>query len=408
MRRRLLASMLGIALLCVLVLGVPLALLARHQVWTSARDRIREQAAAVATGIEDQLDAGRSPDLQHFKSLMPDRRIIVQPPTGPEVAEGATIHGALLHATVIASDSKVTVQAATGPTVTRARQVTVIVIGLSLLAAVMAIGLALWLARRVGQPIAQLVERADALGQGAFTAASLESGVPEIDHVSEVLERSARRVGTLVELQRNFASDAAHQLRTPLTSIGLHLDEISRIGSRAARTEAEDALAQVERLNSVIGSLLARARGDSEQPVLVDLAELVEEGSAPWERVLATLDRTLLLDVSAHEDVHVLARRTHVLSVLTSLLDNAVAHGQGAVTVTVRRIDTVAELRVRDEGTGVAPEIAPHIFERQVSGNRGTGIGLALAHALAAAEGGTLAVSHTTPAEFVLTLPTTD
>jgi signal transduction histidine kinase len=398
--------MLGIAVLCVLVLGVPLALLARHQVWTSARDRIGEQAAAVATGIEDQLDAGRSPDLQHFKSLMPDRRIIVQPPTGPAAAEGATIHGALLQATVIASDSKVTVQAATGPTVTRARQVTVIVVGLSLLAAVMAIGLALWLARRVGRPIAQLVERADALGEGAFTAASLESGVPEIDHVSAVLERSARRVGTLVELQRNFASDAAHQLRTPLTSIGLHLDEISRIGSRAARTEAEDALAQVERLNSVISSLLARARGDSEQPVLVDLAELVDEGSAPWQRVLATLDRTLALDVATR--VHVLARRTHVLSVLASLLDNAVAHGQGAVTVVVRRVGSVAELRVRDEGPGVAPEIAPHIFERQVSGNRGTGIGLALAHALAAAEGGALDVSVSTPAEFVLTLPTTD
>ena len=406
MRRRLLAGMLGIALLCVLVLGVPLALLARHQVWTSARDRIGEQAAAVATGIEDQLDAGRSPDLQHFGSLMPNRRIIVRPPTGPEVVEGATISGPLLQATVIASDSKVTVQASTGPTVSRARQVTLVVIGLSLLAALMAISLALWLARRVGRPIAQLVERADALGEGAFTAAPLASGVPEIDHVSEVLERSARRVGTLVELQRNFASDAAHQLRTPLTSIGLHLDEISRIGSRAARTEADDALAQVERLNSVISSLLARARGDSEQPVLVDLAALVDEGTAPWQRVLATLDRTLTLDVAS--GVHVLARRTHVLSVLASLLDNAVAHGQGEVTVVVRRVGTLAELRVRDEGPGVAPEIAPHIFERQVSSNRGTGIGLALAHALAASEGGTLDVSGSAPAEFVLALPTTD
>src|SRR4051795_4038349 len=123
--------MLGIAVVCVLVLGVPLALLARHQVWTSARDRIREQAAAVATGIEDQLDANRTVDLQHFQSLMPDRRIVVKPPDGATVVAGVHIDGPRLQATVIASDSTVTVQAAQGPTVTRARQVTVIVVGLS-------------------------------------------------------------------------------------------------------------------------------------------------------------------------------------------------------------------------------------------------------------------------------------
>jgi signal transduction histidine kinase len=402
-RRRLLAAMLGIAIACVLVLGVPLALLARHQVWTSARDRIREQAAAVATGIEDQLDANRTVDLQHFKSLMPDRRIVVRPPDGAVVVAGVHIDGPRLQATVIASDSTVTVQAAQGPTVTRARQVTLIVVGLSLLAAVMAIGLALWLARRVGRPIAELVERADALGHGTFMATPMASGVPEVDHVSEVLERSARRVGTVMDLQREFASDAAHQLRTPLTSIGLHLEELSRIGNDDARTEADDALAQVERLDTVITSLLARARGDSEEPALVDLGKLVSDGSVPWQRVLARRDRKLVLD--AQPRVRVLARRAHLHSVMASLLDNAVTHGAGDVVVTVTRVGATAELRVRDGGTGVPPELAAHIFDRRVSGSRGTGIGLALAHALAAAESGSLELSGQSPAEFTLSVP---
>src|SRR3954470_3029008 len=134
--------MLGIALVCVLVLGIPLALLARHEVFQSARDRIREQAAAVATGIEDQLDAGRSVDLRHFQDLMPNRRIIVEPPSGPRVVAGSRLSGKLLQATVIASDSKVTVQASQGPTVSRARQVTLVVAGLGLLAALAAVGLA--------------------------------------------------------------------------------------------------------------------------------------------------------------------------------------------------------------------------------------------------------------------------
>jgi signal transduction histidine kinase len=395
--------MLGIALVFVVMLGLPLALLARHQVWTSARDRIRDQAAAVATGIEDQLDAGHPLDLQHFRSLMPDRRIIVNPPHGPTAVVGVHLTGKLLQATVVASDARVSVQAAQGPTITRAREVTLVVVGLSLLAAIVAILLALWLARRLGRPIAQLVARADALGHGAFTAAPLASGVPEIDHVSEVLERSARRVGTYVELQRQFASDAAHQLRTPLTSIGLHLDEISTVGGDDVRTEADDALAQVERLNGVITSLLARARGDAEDPVAVDLGELAVEGSAPWQRVLATHDRRLVVDAS--RDVRVVARRTHLLSVMTSLLDNAAAHGRGDVTISVRRNGNSAELRVRDEGVGVPPELAPTIFDRRVSGNRGTGIGLALAHSLAAAESGTLELDPDSPSEFALTLP---
>ena len=403
MRRRLLASMLGIALVCVLVLGIPLALLARHEVWQSARDRVRDQAAAVATGIEDQLDVGRAVDLRHFQDLMPERRIVVHPPHGAIVVAGARLRGKLLQATVIASDSRVTVQASEGPTVSRARQVTLVVVGLGLLTAFAAVGLALWLARRVGRPIAELVARADALGEGEFTATPLASGVPEIDHVSEVLERSSRRVGTLVELQREFASDAAHQLRTPLTSIGLHLDEIAQIGGTDAKAEADDALAQVDRLNTVITSLLARARGDSEDPAPVDLADLIVDGSAPWQRVLATEGRRLVLDATS--GVRVLVRRAHVLSVLASLLDNAVSHGAGDVRVVLRRRGDIAELRVSDAGPGVAADLAPHIFDRRVSGDRGTGIGLALARSLAAAEGGTLALSARTNAEFTLTLP---
>ena len=405
MRRRLLASTLGIALVCVAVLGVPLVLLARHQVWTSARDRVREQAASVATGLEDRLDVGQPVQLEHFLSLMPQRRIIVHPAHGATVVAGAALAGPVLQATVDVSDSRVTVQAAQAPTVTRAREVTLVVIGLAVLATAAAVTLALWQARRVGQPIAELVTRADALGRGAFTAPPLASGVPEIDHVSEVLERSARQVGMFVELQREFASDAAHQLRTPLTSIGLHLDEISSLGSEDVRAEAEEALAQVERLNTVISSLLARARGDSADPTVVDLGQLIHDGTPPWARVLARRDRQLVIDVIP--GARVLARRPHVLSVMGSLLDNAVMHGSGTVTIAVRRNNAVADMIVRDEGPGVPPELAPHIFDRQVSGNRGTGIGLALAHALAASESGTLRLSTRSSAEFVFSLPVT-
>ena len=245
MRRRLLASTLLIVLVCVVVLGVPLAVLARHQVWTSARDRVREQAAGVATGIEDQLDAGRAIDLHRFAALMPDRRIVVQQADGRTTAAGPTISGGLVRETVAGGDDTVTVETSQSSTVQKARTVTLLVVGLALLAVLAAIVLALWLSRRMTRPIADLADRADALGRADFAGTPLDSGVPEIDRVSHVLERSARQIGTLVGLQRDFASDAAHQLRTPLTSIGLHLEEIGRVAEPDIADEAEVALAQV-------------------------------------------------------------------------------------------------------------------------------------------------------------------
>ncbi|MGE5759041.1 MAG: sensor histidine kinase, partial [Gemmatimonadota bacterium] len=384
MRRRLVGTMLAIAMVCVVMLGVPLAVLARREVWTSARDRLREQTAGVAIGLENRLEAHQPINLHRYLALMPGRRIVVGPAGGPWLVAGPRLSGSVLHATVAAADDTITVQASEHEAFARAREVTLVVAALAALAMLAAVGLAVWQARRLGQPIAGLVARADALGQGKFAAAPLNSGVPEIDRISQVLERSARKIGALVQLQREFAADAAHQLRTPLTSIGLHLDEISSIGDEPVQAEAEQALARVDRLNAVITALLARARGDTIEPTIVDLTEVVTDASDAWERILAHQGRRLVVDVAGGATVF--ARRDHLHGVLTSLLDNAVSHGEGTVTVSVDRDGASVQLRVRDEGPGVPAEIEAHIFERRVSGNRGTGIGLALAHALTAAE----------------------
>jgi len=406
-KSRLLASMLAIAFVCVAILGVPLAILARHQVWTSARERVREQAASVAAGMEDRLDAGKPIDLRGYLRLMPDRRIVVTPALGPAVTAGPTLAGRpVISATVVVADNSITVAAPRAPTIARGREVTAVVIGLALLSTAAAVGLALVQARWLTRPIADLVTRADMLGRGAFTAEPLATGTPEIDRISHVLERSARQIGTLLDLQRDFASDAAHQLRTPLTSIGLHLDELSRIGDGPVREEAEDALTQVGRLDDVITSLLARARGDSAEPDVVDLGALAKDGSAAWERVLARHDRRLRCELAP--GVHVLARREHLLGVLASLLDNALAHGDGDVRLSVMQVEDTAVLRVSDDGPGIPADLVSTVFNRRVSGSHGTGIGLALARSLAAAESGSLTISSSRPAEFLLALPAVD
>ena len=387
MRRRLLRSTLTIALLSVITLGGPLMLLARHQVWSAARETLHQQAASVAAGLEDRLDASQPLDLRRYAGVLSGRRLVVTGPEGAPISTGPELPGPLLQATVEVADTTITVQAEQGPTVTRAREVTLLVAALSLLAVATAVGLALWQARRLTAPLRHLVHRADALGRGDFTPAPLVSGISEIDRISRVLERSARQLSTTIAVQRDFASDAAHQLRTPLTGIGLRLEELTRIGDAAVRQEADDALAQVERLDRVISALLARARGDAAEPTRIDLTELLEHEAAPWTRALAAQHRTLALELQP--GLSVWARYDHLAAVVNAVLENALQHGAGRVTLTSRSGEELA-IEITDEGAGVPAELALRVFDRRFSASRGTGIGLALARSLALAEGGHL------------------
>ena len=99
------------------------------------------------------------------------------------------------------------------------------------------------------------------------------------------------------------------------------------------------------------------------------------------------------------------------------LLDNALRHGAGTVTLTARSGETggsgrlvgaqgdTVVIEVADTGGGVPAELAAHIFERGVSGSGSTGLGLALARALIEADGGRLELSTARPPTFTVFLP---
>ncbi|MCW2544892.1 MAG: histidine kinase [Frankiales bacterium] len=396
-----LRSTLAIALVAVVTLGVPLLVLARHEVWRSAHDSLAQQSASTAAGLEDALDAGVPVDLSRYARAAKNRRIVVVSASGERREAGPALSGPVLEASVRESGSTVSVLAERGPVARRAREVTLLVVGLALLGVATAVGLALRQARRLTRPLSQLLEHADALGRGEFGARAPESGIPEIDGVLQVLERSAERLGTMIAMQRDFASDAAHQLRTPLTGIGLRLDELTRIGDGAVRQEAEDALAQVERLDRVISALLARARGDAAAPTRLDLAVVLGHEAKGWSRTLAEHGRSLQVQVGAGSVVQ--ARREYVAGIISCLLDNALRHGAGRVSLSCEGDGAAVRVSISDEGPGVPRELAAQVFERRVSGGDGTGIGLALARSLAAAEGGELVLADR--ARFVLTLP---
>jgi signal transduction histidine kinase len=268
---------------------------------------------------------------------------------------------------------------------------------------------AVWLAARVvaarlNRPLEELAVTARALGEGDFSARVARSGIPEIDAVVAALNSTATRIDDLVTRERAFSADASHQLRTPLTALRLELEVAREDPGRDPGRAMDAAIAETDRLERTIEDLLALARDSPRGGEPLDLIALLDELSRGWRPRLAAYGRTLRVDPdpTAPDSASSGAAVRQILSVL---VDNAVTHGAGTVAVTIRDAGTALAVDVTDQGPGITGP-STELFARRAPSADGHGIGLALARALAEAEGGRLGLSRASPPVFTLLLPT--
>jgi signal transduction histidine kinase len=243
--------------------------------------------------------------------------------------------------------------------------------------------LAWWQTSRLVGPIVGLTGLAVRLGEGDFAARVEPAGVPEIDGAGQALNRTAERLGELLGRERAFTADVSHQLNTPLTSLRLSLESALMTPGGDDRAAIEEALAQLERLQATVSTLLAMARDAA--PVAGPPADVIAVCAEVADRFRASLPagRQLRLDVPATE------LRTRVPAdvlreIVAVLVENGCRHGAGTVTVAVRVVGRGVVVEVSDEGAGVRGDPA-RVFERHQPDAAGHGIGLALARSLAEA-----------------------
>jgi signal transduction histidine kinase len=275
----------------------------------------------------------------------------------------------------------------------RAHRAWLALAGLALAVVALATGAAVLLARRLAGPLERLAGAARRLGDGDFGARAPRAGVREVDEVGAALDLTAQRLDDLVTRERAFSADASHQLRTPLAALRLELEALALRAE--APPELEAALAQVDRLQNTIDTLLAVGRDAQPGTATADLRTLLDAAERRWRGPLAADGRPLHVRVDAADPVARAAPRV-VDEILDVLLTNAHHHGSGPVTATLRDTGGWLALEVADEGPGfaIAPEEA---FARRSSSNGGHGIGLALARSLAHAEGGRVDVVDAGP-----------
>jgi signal transduction histidine kinase len=293
--------------------------------------------------------------------------------------------------------------------VSSARDPGILILGVPLLfvtAAAIAIMAGL-LARRAARPVEELAEAAGRLSTGDPRPVGRRYGVAELDQVADGLDSAARRVTHLLTVDRELAVDASHQLRTPLTALSMRLEEmIASAGDpEAVREEGTAALAQAERLADVVSQLLGPARhAAGGTATLTGIDKIVAQQVVEWEPAFRRAGRKMMLTGDTGLQAYVTPGG--LAQVIATLLDNALMHGSGTVTIRRSQSPRSVVIEVEDEGRGVPAELVSRIFERSVSGRpEGTGLGLSLARTMAAADGGRVVLARRKPPVFAVFLP---
>ncbi|MEY9877445.1 signal transduction histidine kinase [Streptacidiphilus sp. MAP12-33] len=410
MKRRLLNSTLAVVLVTVALFSVPLALVEKRSIESTAQDAVRTEAIHILGVIENRYAANEPIDPAALAGLndsgsgryavvqIPGRAapiVLGSPPSGadPVTATEKGPHGE----TVVVQESREPVDSAI-------LRMLLLLVGVAALTVAAAMALAIWQAKRITRPLVELAETAERLGSGDPRPRQRRYGLAELDRVGEVLDQSAERIGRMLTAERRLAADASHQLRTPLTALSMRLEEIVETDDLdTVKEEAAIALGQVERLTDVVQRLLTNSRESrNAAAVAFDVDEVIKQQAEEWRPALRRYGRKLYLE--GPPGLWAVGTPGAVAQVLAALIENSLMHGDGSVTIRTRVRDTRVVLEVQDEGAGVPDELGARVFERTVSGHNSTGIGLAVARDLAEADGGRLELLSQRPPVFALFL----
>lgn len=231
-----------------------------------------------------------------------------------------------------------------------------------------------------------------------------------------VFANDQTEVSRLERASKEFLTSVSHELRTPLSSIKLMLETVMESpDDEAADLFLPQALAQVDRLASLVQQLLEQARAESGQLRLhlreIDLERVAHPIVASFEPQAA--NKGVHLELISMRPVRVEADPDRLAQVFVNLIDNALRHtpAGGSVTVELDATGNDAIMRVRDTGVGIPYRDIPHIFERFYVVDRsrtresgGAGLGLAIVKSIVDAHGGTVMTESMLGAGTVFTV----
>ncbi|MBR5995557.1 MAG: HAMP domain-containing histidine kinase [Eubacteriaceae bacterium] len=212
--------------------------------------------------------------------------------------------------------------------------------------------------------------------------------------------------------QKQFISDASHELKTPVAVIGANAEMLEReLGENEWLSNIRY---ENDRMGELVKQLLDLSRAENTDTPMerVDFSRIVTEEVLVFESLAFDRGKTIHSDIE--EDIHLTGRHSQLSQLVSVLLDNAVSHSTGNdIAVFLSRQAHKAVLRVRNEGEEIPPEKLEHLFDRfyqldeaRSSEGRHYGLGLSIAKAVAERHSGSIDVScHEGRVEFTVLLP---
>ena len=404
MRRRLIVAFLAMALGIIALYGVPRIIMVADLVHASEANYAERMAGVVAAVIDDR---GESVDEAFLASLLAEGESVeYRAASGDAVQVGGT---------PVADDITRSAEVAGGGTVafTRSGEVVadrvttaiapVIVIGIGLL--VLSTVVATLLARSLSRPFVKIVETVRDIGRGDLRPSSEPLRIPEARAIDTALRDSAATLENRIRREHEFAANASHQLRTPITALRLELEDLSLWPQTApvVREQLDHAVREIDRLADAISQLLEFARGETPgSGTFEPLGESIHAAAARWTAQAEASGRRIRVATADATLGDAPAATSQILDVL---LHNALKHGSGEITISGSRRAEYVTVQVADEGARPAGN---QIFQRgaaQRNATSGEGIGLALSAELAESLGGHLLLEGKPTTTFSLILP---
>ena len=262
-----------------------------------------------------------------------------------------------------------------------------------------------FISSRAIRPISEISSTAAKISAGDLSQRiNVAEAESELGQLAAVLNSTFARLETAFAQQKQFASDAAHELRTPVSVILTQTQTALNRERDAAsyRQTVEACQRAAQRMRKLIESLLALARFDAGQEVLKRLPFDFSKTVADCAELVQPLadERGVKISIEA-KSLEIVGDSERLAQVVTNLLTNAIQYNQpdGGVRVKLETESDLAVLTVADTGQGIAAENLPRVFGRffradsSRTGAGNAGLGLAISKAIVQAHGGTIEVA---------------
>jgi signal transduction histidine kinase len=261
----------------------------------------------------------------------------------------------------------------------------------SIVALLMGLVIAFFIARRFTRPVTAITSQAGALAEGRFPESFDKGFCSELDHLSDTLTYASRELGKVEGLRRELIANVSHDLKTPLTLIKAYAELIRDIsGDNKAKREAHLGVisSEVDRLEKLVSDILSLSQAQSGSMPLdmeaLDIGETVARVMARFEPLFTSEGYQFHAEIEPDQTAQADARR--IEQVLYNLIGNAMNYigGDKTVYVRVKGNSDAVRVEISDRGEGIAEEDLPRIWERyykakdHVRDKAGTGLGLSI------------------------------